>query len=51
MPGSANPDLEGGRVAQDNARLLLHRAAIPRRPQAQAVFQVIVELSDCNACH
>jgi len=51
MPASTSLGFERGRVAQDDARLLLHRAAIPRRPQPQAVLQVIVELPDGNAGH
>jgi hypothetical protein len=51
MPGSTGLGFAGGRVAQDNARLLLHRTAVPRRPQPQAVLQVVVELANGNAGH
>jgi hypothetical protein len=49
--GGSIADSTVGRVAQDRADLVLHRAAMARRAQAQALLQVIVELPDGDAGH
>ena len=43
--------LERGHLAQDGPCLVLHRAAVARRPQPQALLQVVVELADGDAGH
>src|SRR5262249_14836521 len=40
-----------GGVAQNGARLVLHRAAVARRAQPQAPLQIVVELADGDAGH
>ena len=43
--------VRGGGAAQDGARLVLHRAAVPRGAQAQPLLEVVVELADGQAGH
>src|SRR5262249_7943936 len=43
--------LEARGMAQNGARLVLHRAAVARRAQPQAPLQIVVELADGDAGH
>src|SRR5262249_41010050 len=42
---------EAGGVAQNGARLVLHRAAVARRAQPQPPLPVVAELADGDAGH
>jgi hypothetical protein len=39
------------RFAQDDADLILHRAAVARRAQPQQLLQPVIELADSQAGH
>src|SRR5262249_12571546 len=43
--------LDARGIAQNGARLVLHRAAVARRAQPQAPLQIVVELADGDAGH